>query len=59
MSITCPSAHGEHAGVARQQQAIRFVEVDRRFQLRQRPGHDVADLDLVGIAVDRAGCGRA
>ena len=50
MSTTCAVGRRQHAGVAGQQQAVRLVEVDVDVQLRQRPGHDLADGHLVRVA---------
>ena len=42
--------HGQHAGVAGQEQAIRLVEVDPDLELGQRPGHDLVDGHLARVA---------
>ena len=44
-----PVGRRQHARVAGQEQAIRLVEMDVDVELGQRPGHDVADADRLGI----------
>ena len=41
----------ENSRITGQQQSIRLVELNADVELRQRPGHDIADADAAGIGV--------